>query len=250
MGIWDKIKKVGKGILSGVIGGIPGALLGAASSAFSASQQAKANLGGIREGWDRSEAEAQRVRDFQLMMSNTAYQRSMADMKAAGLNPILAYSQGGASSGFGAQANISGGSPGVNFRDVALTANELASAKAVRANLRQQNFNIKEQNKVLQSDAALKDASTAKTLQEARRVEAAADRAEVVTTPFRALLDLPPPPKGASAADIAKGMAESAKQWLVHKREAPKQRSKEWKDNPRNKGLRKWLRDKSPFNKY
>lgn len=52
--------------------------------------------------------EAQKNRDWQERMSNTQYQRAMADMQKAGLNPILAYSQGGAGVPGGAQATVGG----------------------------------------------------------------------------------------------------------------------------------------------
>lgn len=51
-------------------------------------------------------------REWQERMSNTAYQRAVKDMREAGLNPILAFQNGGASTPGGSTATISGASMG------------------------------------------------------------------------------------------------------------------------------------------
>ncbi|QCQ84699.1 DNA pilot protein [Blackfly microvirus SF02] len=65
---------------------------------FSSSQQLQAE--------DYNSQQAQIQRDYQTQMSNSAYQRATADMKAAGINPMVAYQQGGASAPPGASGSV------------------------------------------------------------------------------------------------------------------------------------------------
>lgn len=74
---------------------------------------------------------AEKQMEFQERMSSTAYQRSMADMRKAGLNPILAYKQGGASSPAGASATMADTiTPAINTgMKAALVREELEKVK-------------------------------------------------------------------------------------------------------------------------
>lgn len=76
--------------------------------AYQAELNRQFQLSSSREVMKYNHDEAQLNRDFQLMLRNTAYQAKVADLKKAGLNPALAYQQGGAAVTSGATAS---GSP-------------------------------------------------------------------------------------------------------------------------------------------
>lgn len=83
---------------------------------------------------------AEQQMTFQKDMSDTSYQRGVADMSAAGLNPILAYSQGGASTPGGAMANVDniGEAATKSALDVARIHREFKSMDATVDNIKAQ----------------------------------------------------------------------------------------------------------------
>lgn len=133
--VWKAIAGIGSSLLGGLFGR-------SGAKAQNAAQMAMAD----------------KQMDFQERMSNTAHQREIKDLEAAGLNPILSAKLGGASSPAGAQANI---------------VNEMAplenSARAMGDKLynynvqREQVSNMKLQNNLLKEQIRAAEISNARS---------------------------------------------------------------------------------------
>jgi gas vesicle protein len=89
----------------GIFGDIAGAVIGGAASLFGGKQQNDSNQQINQSNNAFNAEEAQKNRDWQEQMRKTQYQTAIGDLKAAGLNPMLAYSQGGAGTPGGSTAS-------------------------------------------------------------------------------------------------------------------------------------------------
>lgn len=126
--------------------GAGASVLGGLMGMFGAGNQNAANASMAREAANFNWNAMKDNQMFQERMSNTAYQRSMKDMRDAGLNPILAYSQGGASTPGGMGAAMSAAtmenemdSLGKGVSSAAQAAKDAESSQLIKEQAKQTN---------------------------------------------------------------------------------------------------------------
>ena len=150
MGLLSTLGSVAGGFLGGPTGGLIGGAIGGffdSEHAASSANEAAANAASTNRNW-------------QQYMSDTQMQRRVVDLQKAGLNPMLAYSLGGAAVPGGATAATT---PADTILNSGYTqqrvANETSIAKAQLSNIEADTENKKATADNIKADTALKAAT-------------------------------------------------------------------------------------------
>jgi len=182
-------------------------ILGDAVSAWSQGKTNQMNQENAREAMAFSDQQSAKQMAFQERMSSTQYERGMKDMRTAGLNPILAYAQGGASSPSGASGS----------GHMSTAQNPLASmGNSARATMRlnEELKNMKETNKNLKATRAQIEAATMKTIQDTKN----AKQSNTMHSPWEQLMDWTNQGLGSTGKGASKLMDELTTHTRTRKR--------------------------------
>lgn len=234
------------GLLGGVIGGIAGGLLAGPAGAVAGFASGMSYAGQQEANAQTAASTAQQIA-FQREMATTAHQREVADLRAAGLNPILS-ATGGSGAAVPGGASYTAQNPGAGVGQAASSAMGAYRASKLldsehellisqRDNQAQQAALASTAMNAKQAETALLQQQRAREEQQTREAKAAADIREsqipgahierdIDRTEYGRLLRYADRTSGvaSSAVDLVRGLAP----WKSAPRPTPKRRLPNW----------------------